>query len=199
MDCKASIEIYQYWNRLRGQDAAPSRKQIIPSQIASVLPDLFILEEVAGGIPIFRLAGTRICELFGHELHGSPFTALWNGDNVINPGTIVSSVLRSAVPVLLKAGGYSYSLDTDETLEIPLLPLRSGGDQCDRILGSMSLVGPRTGLHANALDLLTLDRVVEIAAPRPLLTANMPPSSGTVRGDYRGERSNQNGPLFGQD
>ncbi|MGR6430823.1 PAS domain-containing protein [Rhizobium sp. PAMB 3174] len=199
MDNKVSIEIYQYWNRLRGQDAAPSRKQIVPSQIASVLPDLFILEDVAGGTPLFRLAGTRICEMFGHELHGRPFTALWNGDNVRNPGEVAITVIRSATPVLLTAGGYSYTKETDFTLEITLLPLRTVGDGCDRALGSMSVIGPRKAMHASVLDFLTLDRIAEIVDLQAVEADTAQTLPGLARLEHTGVRRIQTGPLFGQD
>lgn len=195
MDCRASIDIYHYWNRLRGTDAAPCRKQIVPSQIAPVLPDLFILEEVAGGSPLFRLAGTRICDMFGLELHGRAFTALWNGDNVMNPGEVASTVIRTATPLLLNATGSSLVHDCDEALEIVLLPLCSTPDRCDRALGSISVIAARTAIRTSPLDFLTLDRVTEIG--RQLHSAAGADLTSPAAASLQNDRLSA--PLFGAD
>ncbi len=77
MNNKKTIELFQYWNRLRGKRMAPKRTEIEPSDIKTLLADTFILEKDTRGNPVFRLAGTRICAIFGRELKGFSFPSLW--------------------------------------------------------------------------------------------------------------------------
>ncbi|MGB9364875.1 MAG: PAS domain-containing protein, partial [Xanthobacteraceae bacterium] len=61
----SSRELFGYWAARRGARAAPERGEIEPSAIRRALGDVFILEfDRRSGHP-FRLAGTRVCALFG--------------------------------------------------------------------------------------------------------------------------------------
>ena len=70
MRSKTTIEIYAYWDELRGHRDVPTRSQIEPAHIRNILADLFILEKTPHGDIRFRLAGTRVCALFARELRG---------------------------------------------------------------------------------------------------------------------------------
>src|SRR5271165_5637188 len=73
----ASRELYAYWDERRGKRPAPERAEIEPGAIRQVLSDAFILAlDSRAGHP-FRLAGTRVCALFGRELKGQSFIGLW--------------------------------------------------------------------------------------------------------------------------
>ena len=74
----ASRELYAYWEERRGQRPAPERADIEPGAIRQVLSDTFILELDAADSHSFRLAGTRVCALFGRELKGESFVDLWD-------------------------------------------------------------------------------------------------------------------------
>ena len=78
MKDQKTIDLFLYWNRLRNGRPAPRRHEIEPADIRSLLGDTFILEEDTRGQAIFRLAGTRLCALFGQELKGFVFASLWN-------------------------------------------------------------------------------------------------------------------------
>src|SRR5687768_17621081 len=72
-----SIQLFQYWNRLRNGRVAPKRTEIEPADIKALLPDTFILEKDTRREAVFRLAGTRLCSLYGRELKGFSFPSLW--------------------------------------------------------------------------------------------------------------------------
>ena len=73
----ASRELYAYWQERRGPRPAPERAEIEPGAIREMLSEAFILAlDDAAGYP-FRLAGTRVCALFGRELKGESFVGLW--------------------------------------------------------------------------------------------------------------------------
>src|SRR5205807_1852183 len=77
MKHSSSRELFAYWDRQRGSRAAPERVDIEPAAIRRVLGDTFILGADADLDHRFRLAGTRICALFGRELKNEAFVALF--------------------------------------------------------------------------------------------------------------------------
>ena len=77
MKLDGSIALFQYWNRLRAGRPAPKRTEIEPADIKTLLADTFILEKDTRGEAVFRLAGTRLCAIYGRELKGFAFASLW--------------------------------------------------------------------------------------------------------------------------
>ena len=73
----ASRELYAYWEERRGKRPAPERADIEPGAIRHALSDAFILALDGGAGHPFRLAGTRVCALYGRELKGEAFIGLW--------------------------------------------------------------------------------------------------------------------------
>src|SRR5437588_12839090 len=72
----SSRELFGYWAARRGTRTAPERGEIEPSAIRRALGDVFILEFDRGLGHPFRLAGTRVCALFGRELKNQRFIDL---------------------------------------------------------------------------------------------------------------------------
>ena len=70
--------LFDYWNTQRGHRAAPERADIDPAAIRHALGDTFMLAADFVDQLRFRLAGTRVCALFGREIKGEGFTALWS-------------------------------------------------------------------------------------------------------------------------
>ena len=64
----ASRELYAYWEGKRGSRPAPERAEIDPGAIRGALGDTFILALDRGAGHPLRLAGTRVCALFGREI-----------------------------------------------------------------------------------------------------------------------------------
>src|SRR5262249_38909167 len=67
--------LYAYWNELRAGRLAPERLEIEPARICAILPETFMLEWPEPRTFLYRLAGTRLCELLGTELRGTNFFA----------------------------------------------------------------------------------------------------------------------------
>ena len=70
--------LYGYWNEVRAGRLAPQRLEIEPSRIAGILSETFMLERIDAGSYQYRLAGTRLCEMFGSELRGRNFLDGWS-------------------------------------------------------------------------------------------------------------------------
>lgn len=136
-----SRALFAYWDQLRGTRASPERHDIDPTAIRHILPDTFILAAENTDDPVFRLAGTRVCAMFGDELKGQSLASLWvdsHQDDVIK---LTQAVMDDAVGVI---GGISALTETGRefTLEWMLLPLRQGGKTHSRLIGSLSVMRP---------------------------------------------------------
>jgi hypothetical protein len=106
-------ELYDYWNGRRGEEAMPERADIDPAAIRRILADTFVLAVEPGQNPRFRVAGTKVCELFGRELRGDDFMGLWGEADARQVREIVAPVMGSCArssssscrcPITVRAG-----------------------------------------------------------------------------------------------
>jgi hypothetical protein len=134
MKNKVSRQLLDYWNAQRGERRLPARNQIVPGEISSILGDTFMLTRDAD--PIFRLAGTRICEMFGRELKGTVFTSLWDARSHRMLRGLLDELAEENLGAVAAVIGA-----TDEgapvTLEMLLLPLGGGGATEPRSIGTL--------------------------------------------------------------
>lgn len=135
MKHKTSSILYSYWNKVRGDRVTPRRFEIEPAQIAAILPATFILERVDTETFRYRLAGTRICDIFGVELRGTNFLDGWSAEDRL-------SLIRHFVAVAKQGAVELVHLEAapaaklSAPFEVLLLPLQQNGDAIDRVLGS---------------------------------------------------------------
>jgi hypothetical protein len=142
--------LYRYWNDVRAGRLAPLRLEIEPSRIAGILSETFMLERLDAANYQYRLAGTRLCELFGSELRGANFLDGWSGpDREVLERQLATLCEQGAVVVLTMEG----SVDTRQRveLEVVLLPLLHGGNRVARIIGAMSASSAPHWLHSDPL------------------------------------------------
>ena len=151
----ASRELYAYWEERRGTRPAPERSEIEPGAIRGVLGDAFILAlERTAGYPL-RLAGTRVCALFGRELKGQSFTTLWAQEN----RSVVSSLLAILADerVGTVAGVTAQNGAGDEiNLELLLLPLGATRPSLARVIGILAPLKVPPWLGQSPIGELTL-------------------------------------------
>ena len=156
MKHKASNDLYAYWNKLRGENAAPERSQIDPGAIRSALGDTLILSCERGKDAIFRLAGTRVCALFCRELKNNGFQPLFDDKS------------RREMDELLRHANHDFtgfvaglSLNIVEgpavTAELLLLPLHQRGTSDGRLIGVLAPASPPYWLGIKPVQSLTLN------------------------------------------
>ena len=133
----ATRMIFSYWETLRGERAAPERGEIEPGEIRHVLADTFILEIKDDRRCEFRLAGTRVCALFGRELKGEVFTEIWFEKERCDAARNVETVTMETAGVVAGLVGRTPSGGTVD-LELIMLPLRHRGKTHSRVLGALS-------------------------------------------------------------
>jgi hypothetical protein len=137
MKHRTSRALFAYWDSVRAQQIAPQRFEIDPSRISAILPYTFILERIDSETLRYRLAGTRMCEIFGRELRGTNFLDGWSVKDRMSLQRQVS-VLGSQGAVLnlyVKLGTFE-----NETVEceVILLPLMHATRTISRVLGALS-------------------------------------------------------------
>ena len=162
MKLAATIELYAYWNRLRGGRSAPERNTVDPGAIRSVLADTFVLDfDEKRGFP-FRIAGSRANAIFARELRGRSFLELWRDTDRGELETVLHCVADEAQAFLIGAEARPPGLAPVD-IEVILLPLRHHGLTHSRVLGGLAVhaapawmglmgAGPITFTSLRALD-----------------------------------------------
>ncbi len=185
----ASRELYAYWEQRRGRRSAPERADIEPGAIRQALSDIFILElgNAAAGHS-FRLAGTRVCALFGRELKGESFIDLWA---IASRRPITDLLTISADECVGTVAGVTANNAAGEPtdLELLLLPLGTRRPSLARTIGVLAPLKTPHWLGASTLGTLTLGsrRHIGAVAKTRLLPRFMAPRRGLVV--YPGGRS----------
>lgn len=135
MKHKTSRALFTYWESVRAGRVAPHRFEIDPAKISSILPFTFILERLDAESYRFRLAGTHMCETFGHELRGTNFLAGWDTIDRLPLLRLLSKLTHDGMVgvVRISVGAIAHESMECETL---LLPIRHTHDTIDRVLGS---------------------------------------------------------------
>jgi hypothetical protein len=151
----ASRELYAYWQEKRGTRPAPERAEIEPGAIRGVLSDAFILAlDREHGHPV-RLAGTRVCALFGREIKAEPFLDLWAPSSRSTVEGLVSILSEECTGTV---AGVTAQNETGEAidLELLLLPLGVRRPSFARAIGILAPLKVPSWLGATPIGTLTL-------------------------------------------
>ena len=154
MKTASTRKLFAYWNERRGSRLAPERGDIEPGAIREILGDSFILSFDAAADHPFRLAGTRVCVLFGRELKAEPFIQLWDRAGRKLMRETAAMVADEAVAVVAGATGRTAQGSTAD-LEMLLLPLYHRGRTHVRLLGVLAPVAMPYWLGAEHVTALT--------------------------------------------
>ncbi len=160
-------ELHAYWNALRGRRSAPERADIDPSSIRQWLGDVFILDLDDSAGAVFRLAGTRICSLFNHEIRNWQFCDLFEAREKTEISNLLRGVSTEEKPLV--AGIVAHTEGGGALVyELLLLPLRHRGFRGKRMLGMLAAAEelPLFMKKATYLNMLTLKMLDEELSPR---------------------------------
>ena len=137
----SSALVLDYWQDRRRNRPAPDRADIDPGEIRQALGDTFMLAADFVDELRFRLAGTRVCALFGREIKGESFTALWSEDSRKQIDELVTVVTEEATGAV--AGLVGTAADGSATdVEMLILPLAHTGLARIRAMGVLAPVVP---------------------------------------------------------
>jgi hypothetical protein len=150
MKHKNSHLLVGYWSRLRQGREVPDQTDIDPRQLKRILAYTFILDCENYGRPVYRLAGTGLCERFGFELKGTGFLAHWESQS----GTALASLLRQALKLRQPVSLSSIAVTADNgmvELETTLTPVSFNGGEPRRFFGLVQLMSDPAPLLGRAI------------------------------------------------
>lgn len=114
---------FAYWDGKRAGERAPDRSAIEPGDIRELLGDIFVLSyDSHGGFP-FRVAGTRVCALFGRDLKDKGFLSLFCEESRQEMEDIATVVAEETLGAL--AGVTARTPSGTAHLELLLLPFNT--------------------------------------------------------------------------
>jgi hypothetical protein len=168
----SSRAFFAYWDGRRGDARAPDRSEIEPAALREQLADIFVLSyDAAAGYP-FRVAGTRVCALFGRELKGEPFVQLWDLESRKALRDMTKIVADEAVATVAAARART-AQGSKADFELLLLPLYHRGKMHVRLLGLLAPIETPYWVGAENVATLTLGAmrhlgpaIETISAPR---------------------------------
>jgi hypothetical protein len=181
-----TMELYAYWNRLRGARSAPERNDVDPGAIRSVLADTFVLDfDETRGFP-FRIAGSRANAIFLKELKGFPFLELWRDSDREELNSVLRCVADEAQAFLIGAEARPPGLGPVD-IEAILLPLRHHGLIRSRVLGGFAVHAAPAwmGLMEAGLVTLTSLRALDSSTPATSAREAMTPAGFSLRNTPR--------------
>ena len=128
---------YRYWDEKRHGRRAPGRRDIDPTEIADLLPNLFLLDvEDSPRRYRYRLVGTAFVHNYGEELTGRYVDDMDLGSFKDESLASLDHVVTGWVPSYIR--GRFLKQDTRRLEFCRLaLPLSSAGDRVDQIVGCM--------------------------------------------------------------
>lgn len=130
--------VLAHWSDLHDGPYVPLNRKVSPHSLKAVLPKVFKLGLEKGDWE-FRLAGSEYYDVYGSELRGMPFSALWQ-DGYEALRSAMQDAGNRGLPIVV--GSSAASAEGCIGVETLLLPLRSCDDfsDVDRFLGIQSFV-----------------------------------------------------------
>jgi hypothetical protein len=129
--------LFEYWNKLRGEENAPQRAAIDPSDIKWMLPGMFILEYRGEGKFPFSLAGTHLCDHYDRELRGQNICDLWTGQDRTSFVHVLQSVIEESAVGIVGFSAHT-NLRGSCNMEMLVMPVKSPPRRPPRVLGCMA-------------------------------------------------------------
>ena len=170
------VAIYRYWDSKRRGRAMPQRPDIDPTEIARLLPHIFMVDVERDPLRFrYRLIGTAICEFLGRDFTGRIVDATnYRPEQAAELQKIYGAVVETARPVACK--GTIFYVPGREWLltEAILLPLGKDGINVDIILGGQIGFRPPKGAE-NSPERVEGIRII----PDPVIAGE---TSGGARG-----------------
>lgn len=128
--------VLDYWARQRGARSMPQRRNIEPSDIPRLLPNLQLID-VLGDQFRYRLIGTALVEAFGRDYTGAYAHELFPGPRGGFVCALYRSVCDARRPIFTR-NRYHTTKDVDLIANRLYLPLSEDDDRVGMILGAFS-------------------------------------------------------------
>jgi hypothetical protein len=176
MKHKNSHLLVGYWSRLRKVRGVPDQAEIDPRAIKRFLPYVFILDCETVERPVYRLAGTSLCERFGYELKETSFLAHWEAQSGLSLAALLSQSLKTCQPLCLSSIAATADNGMVE-LETVLTPIARQGGEPTRFLGLVQILSNPAPLlrRTIAYQRLIGSQLIREGEPLSHIDSNLPP------------------------
>ena len=182
MKHKNSHLLVGYWSRLRRGRGVPDQGEIDPRAIKRLLSYVFILDCENPVRPVYRLAGTGLCERFGYELKGTSFLAHWEAQSGLSLASLLSQALKASQPLCLTSIAATADNGMAE-MESVLTPVSLNGGTPTRFFGLVQVLSdpkPLLGRHI-AYQRLIGSQLVQEGESLPHYDQTLPPPPPPVQ------------------
>ena len=182
MKHKNSHLLVGYWSRLRRGRAIPNQGEIDPRAIKRLLPYVFILDCETPARPVYRLAGTALCERFGYELRGTSFLGHWEAQSGLSLAPLLRQALKASQPLCLTSIAATVDNGMAE-LESVLTPISLNGEEPTRFLGMVQMLTSPAPLLGRtiAYERLIASQLIQEDEPLPHYDQDLPPPPPPVQ------------------
>ena len=141
-------ELFDYWLHSAGERPMPARSDLDPLKVPQLLPHIGLIDFRDGlDRGLFRLAGTRLRDIYGQELTGKKVCEVFCGPCAAYWGRVHDRVARTFLPAHGVVRGPAAGRD-HVVLFWLRLPLSDDGGQVDRIL-CLDAAGPSVAEEAS--------------------------------------------------
>jgi hypothetical protein len=156
MKHKNSHLLVGYWSRLRAGREVPDQIDLDPRAIKRLLSYTFILDCENPVRPVYRLAGTALCERFGFELKGTGFLGHWEAQSSLSLAALLRQSLKLRQPLCLSSVAATAENGMVE-LETILTPMSFNGGEPTRFFGMVQMLSDPTPLLGRTI---TYERLI---------------------------------------
>jgi hypothetical protein len=151
-------QVYQYWQQKRGARPMPSRRDIEPVEMRTLLPHLMMIDVEPGPRFRYRLFGTAVVEAFGSDPTGKCVDEVMIGAYKTFLLGLYGDLVVSKKPIY-STSNYGGKRDTMLWTQRLMLPLSSDGTAVDKVLAIQVFV------HGSPLKTLTVRLAQDKAEP----------------------------------
>ena len=132
-----SRRLFAHWEMLRAARAYPKREEFTFAPVTDLMPDMLVLErDPAKGGYRFRLAGSRVCELFGRNLTTRDALSGWDAFDASILSNHFELALESFQPVLARMRLIS-DLGLVFTAELIAMPIQARESNSVQLIGGL--------------------------------------------------------------
>ena len=132
---KRMLTLYQYWDSKRAGRPMPTRADIDPTEIPTLLPFILLIDVLDGGADFrYRLVGTDIVRWVGNDLTGRTFAEVLPAGNYAD---YIAGIARESIrqrSALYSEGGFVVDGRVDRQVRRLVLPLSADGTTVNMFL-----------------------------------------------------------------
>jgi len=155
------LTLYAYWSAKRGERAMPSRADLDPGDLKTLLPHILLIDVLEDGADFrYRLVGTEIERHIGRPLTGRLISEILSGEYLDYIRSLHRRAIAEAVPVYSEnnfndgRSGFALIADFKRAYRL-MLPLSRDGTRVDMLLCGQLFEPIR---HRDEPEILLVDR-----------------------------------------